>query len=95
VHLEQDDRIYFGAGAAKVVLYDARPPSPTHGLVQELFLGAADGALVRIPAGVFHAVVNVGPSELRYVNMPTRAYRHELPDKYRLPADTSFIPYSL
>ncbi|MEA2349698.1 MAG: hypothetical protein QOG86_639, partial [Thermoleophilaceae bacterium] len=39
--------------------------------------------------------VNVGPTELRYVNMPTQPYRHERPDKQRLPADTSAIPYDL
>jgi dTDP-4-dehydrorhamnose 3,5-epimerase len=95
VHLEQDDRLYFSFGAAKIVLYDARPASPTNGLVQELFLGAANRGLLRIPAGVFHAVVNVGPTELRFVNVPTQPYRHERPDKYRLPTDTSAIPYPL
>src|ERR1700693_6309472 len=95
VHLEQDDRLFFNDGAAKVVLYDARSLAPTHGLVQELFVGEADRGLLRIPAGVFHAVVNVGPAELRYINMPTRPYRHEFPDKYPLATDTSAIPYSL
>jgi dTDP-4-dehydrorhamnose 3,5-epimerase len=95
IHFEQDDRLYFSVGAAKIVLYDARSSSPTNGLVQELFLGAANRGLLRIPAGVFHAVVNVGPTELRFVNVPTEPYRHERPDKYRLPADTSAIPYQL
>jgi len=27
------------------------------------------------------------------VNMPTRQYNHENPDKYRLPLDTDLIPY--
>jgi dTDP-4-dehydrorhamnose 3,5-epimerase len=95
VHFEQDDRLFFSTGAAKIVLYDARPSSPTHRLVQEVFLGEVARGLIRIPAGVFHAVVNVGPNEVRFINMPTRAYRHERPDKSRLPADTSAIPYSL
>ena len=95
VHLEQDDRLFFSIGAAKIVLYDARPSSPTQGLVQEVFLGNANRGLLRIPAGVFHAVVNVGAVELRYVNMPTRPYSHERPDKQRLPADTTAIPYDL
>jgi dTDP-4-dehydrorhamnose 3,5-epimerase len=95
VHMEQDDRLFFGQGAAKIVLYDARLASPTHGLVQEVFLGDVNRGLLRIPAGVIHAVVNVGPTELRYVNMPTRPYDHEHPDKRRIPADTSTIPYDL
>ena len=95
VHGEQDDRLYFRVGSAKVVLYDARSSSPTRGLVQELFVGAANPALVRIPAGVVHAVVNVGPDEVMFVNMPTRPYRHERPDKIRFPSDTDAIPYDL
>ena len=95
VHFEQDDRLFFSFGAAKVVLYDARVGSPTQGVVQELFLGAANRGLLRIPAGVVHAVVNVGTDEVRFVNMPTRPYDHERPDKYRIPPDTSEIPYRL
>src|SRR4051812_37081548 len=40
VHIDQDDRLFFSSGSAKVVLYDARVGSPTQGVVQELFLGA-------------------------------------------------------
>jgi len=93
VHLEQDDRLFFDAGTAKVVLYDARVGSPTKGMVNELFLGAAERALLRIPAGVFHAVANAGEAELRFLNLPTRPYRHDRPDKARLPLDTDAIPY--
>jgi dTDP-4-dehydrorhamnose 3,5-epimerase len=95
VHFEQDDRLFFDNGAAKVVLYDARGHSPTHGTLNELFFGSANRALVRIPAGVFHAVVNIGETELRFVNLPTRPYRHGAPDKSRLPVDPDAIPYRL
>jgi dTDP-4-dehydrorhamnose 3,5-epimerase len=95
VHFEQDDRLFFDDGDVEVVLYDARVGSPTHGLVNELFFGSANRALVGIPAGVFHAVANLGESELRFVNLPTRPYRHERPDKSRLPPDTDAIPYRL
>lgn len=95
VHLEQADRLFFSNGAAKVVLYDARRSSPSHGLAQELFLGEVNRGLVKIPPGVVHAVVNVGPRELRFVNLPTRPYCHESPDKSRLPLDTDAIPYRL
>jgi dTDP-4-dehydrorhamnose 3,5-epimerase len=94
VHLEQDDRLFFDDGTAKVVLYDARAGSPTKGMINELFLGAANRALLRIPAGVFHAVANVGDTELRFVNLPTQPYRHDRPDKARLPAGSSAIPYT-
>jgi dTDP-4-dehydrorhamnose 3,5-epimerase len=95
VHEEQDDRLFFNQGAAKVVLYDARVGSPTKGMVTELFVGIANQTLVRIPAGVFHGVVNVGADALRFVNLPTRPYRHDKPDKLRLPADSEAIPYRI
>jgi dTDP-4-dehydrorhamnose 3,5-epimerase len=95
VHHEQSDRLFYDNGAAKIVLYDAREGSPTKGLVNEIFLGAANRALLLIPPGVVHAVVNIGETELRFVNMPTRPYDHARPDKSRLPADTPAIPYQL
>jgi dTDP-4-dehydrorhamnose 3,5-epimerase len=95
VHADQDDRMFISAGAVKVVLYDARPESPTFQVVQEIFSGKFERTLLRIPAGVFHGVVNIGQTDVDFVNMPTRPYLHERPDKYRLPADTDAIPYSL
>jgi dTDP-4-dehydrorhamnose 3,5-epimerase len=94
VHLGQDDRLFFDEGTAKVVLYDARVGSPTKGMINELFLGAANRVLLRIPAGVFHAVANVGDADLRFVNLPTRPYEHGRPDKARLPAGSRAIPYT-
>ena len=87
VHRAQDDRLFFADGSAKLVLYDARPDSPTKGMVNELFGGTVNRMLVRIPAGVVHAVANVGPDTVRFVNCPTEPYNHEQPDKVRLPAD--------
>ena len=93
LHRLQDDRIFALLGAFKIVLYDARPQSPTHGMVNEIFVGERNRALVVIPAGVFHAVQNVGTTDAVFVNMPTRPYDHANPDKYRLPIDTDEIPY--
>lgn len=93
LHLEQDDRLFFSTGDVKVVLYDARPESPTFGRLNVHTFGEAHRALLRIPAGVYHALQNVGQEDALFINLPTRPYRHEDPDKYRLPLDTSEIPY--
>ncbi|HLX33453.1 MAG TPA: dTDP-4-dehydrorhamnose 3,5-epimerase family protein [Gaiellaceae bacterium] len=93
LHLEQDDRLFFSSGDVKVVLYDARPDSPTFGHLNIHTFGEAHRALVRIPAGVYHALQNVGQADAVFINLPTRPYRHEDPDKYRLPLDTPEIPY--
>ena len=95
VHSDQDDRLFFSRGVVKLALYDARPGSSTFKLVQVIYSGEFERTLVRIPAGVFHGVVNIGQTDVEFVNMPTRPYLHESPDKYRLPEDTDAIPYSL
>jgi dTDP-4-dehydrorhamnose 3,5-epimerase len=85
VHLDQDDRLFFVTGTAKLALYDAREDSPTFGQVNVHFLGDHDRALVRIPPGVVHAVKNVGDDQVVFVNLPTLPYDHADPDKYRFP----------
>lgn len=93
-HSTYDDRLYFANGCAKVAFYDAREGSRTEGLVAVRFLGAHDRGLLVIPRGVYHAIRNVGADDLTFVNLPTRAYDHADPDKYRLPADSLAIPYT-
>jgi dTDP-4-dehydrorhamnose 3,5-epimerase len=93
LHLEQDDRLFFSVGDAKVVLFDGRIDSPTFEHLNVFFFGQLNRALLRIPSGVYHAIGNVGDTELLFVNHPTRPYRHGDPDKYRLPLDTNLIPY--
>jgi dTDP-4-dehydrorhamnose 3,5-epimerase len=93
VHLEQDDRLFFVKGTTKLALYDAREDSETFGRANVYYLGDHDRTLVRIPAGVVHAVKNVGTDEVVFVNLPTEPYAHEDPDKYRFPDDA--IPVDL
>jgi dTDP-4-dehydrorhamnose 3,5-epimerase len=93
VHEHQDDRLFFVSGSARVALYDARAESSTHGLVNVHHLGVNRRAIIRIPAGVFHALRNIGTDDVVFVNLPTRSYEHANPDKHRLPLDTDQIPY--
>lgn len=93
VHRHHDDRIFISRGEVKVVLYDDRDDSPTRGLVNEIHRSELRRDLMVIPRGVFHAHVNLGPTDAVLVSMPTRAYDHADPDVYRLPLDTDLIPY--
>jgi len=92
-HDNQDDRLFMAAGSVRVALYDDREGSPTHGLATQQCFDEHSRALVRIPAGVWHAIQNVGVSDARMINCPTRAYDHEVPDKWDLPLDTDLIPF--
>jgi dTDP-4-dehydrorhamnose 3,5-epimerase len=95
VHLEQHDRLFAYAGVLRVVLYDARTESDTYGRLNVFHFGDHDRALVGIPPGVYHAVVNVSEREGAFINLPSEPYRHENPDKYRLPLENDVIPYRL
>ncbi|PZR72780.1 MAG: dTDP-4-dehydrorhamnose 3,5-epimerase [Chthoniobacterales bacterium] len=92
-HRLHDDRIFISRGEVKVVLYDSRPDSPTHGLVNEIFRTGLERDLMVIPAGVYHAHQNCGSEDALFISMPTRAYNHGDPDVYRLPVNNDVIPY--
>jgi dTDP-4-dehydrorhamnose 3,5-epimerase len=92
-HHLQDDRLFFSSGTAKVVLYDTREESPTAGLRNELYFDEHNRGLLRIPRGVIHAVGNVGSTDVLMINLPTKAYDHANPDKYRFPVDDDTLPY--
>lgn len=94
VHYTYEDRLFISQGSLKWVLYDEREGSPTHGMLNEIYLGELNRSLLVIPRGVFHAVQNVGQTDALFVSMPTAPYNHADPDKHRLPPDTDQIPYS-
>jgi len=93
VHYEQTDRLFFSMGRLRVVLYDDREGSATRGRLQEMVVGERRRGLQVIPPGVYHGVQNLGGGEAVYINLPTRAYDHAHPDKYRLPHDSERIPF--
>ena len=93
VHREQDDRLFVAIGRVRIVLYDDRPESPTHRMLNVFTITERNRALVVIPHNVYHAVQNVGECEAVYVNMPSEPYKHEAPDKLRLPLKNDLIPF--
>jgi dTDP-4-dehydrorhamnose 3,5-epimerase len=93
VHEKQDDRLFTSIGVQRWVLYDARPDSPTHGLINDLVFSERNRALLIIPKGVYHAVQNIGSTDAVFVNMPTQPYDHASPDKLRLPLKNDLIPF--
>jgi dTDP-4-dehydrorhamnose 3,5-epimerase len=93
-HAKTTDRLFVNQGHLKVVLYDGREESPTHGEVMELHVGDARPAFVVIPVGVWHGLQNLGAYDALVLNYPTNAYDYEDPDHWRLPYDSPEIPYS-
>ncbi len=92
-HRDQSDRSVVLFGRLRWVLYDGRTDSPTFGVIQKLSFTDRNRHLVVVPPGVWHAVENIGTDEAAFLNLPTRPYRHDVPDKFRLPLDTAEIPF--
>jgi dTDP-4-dehydrorhamnose 3,5-epimerase len=92
-HATTIDRLTVIAGATTLVLYDARHDSPTFGRVNEFLLHERRPTVVVVPPRVWHGVANTGDEPCLLVNMPDCAYRYSDPDHWRLPPDSSEIPY--
>jgi dTDP-4-dehydrorhamnose 3,5-epimerase len=92
-HRQQFDRLAFTMGSFEVALYDLRPESPTAHRLNVLALGAARPALLRIPPYVVHGVHNASSRMSTFLNLPTRVYRHDAPDKVRLPYGDPRVPH--
>ena len=90
IHRTQVDWWYVTSGALKVALYDPRRESPTHGELQELFLGDAYPAqVVKIPPGVAHGCRALAPTQLLYVTSRT----YDPAEEGRIPHDDPAIGY--
>lgn len=74
-HREQTDCFAFlGPGDFALLLWDARPDSPTYGNKQVLLVGATNRTMVTVPPGVVHAYRNVGKTPGWVFNAPNRLY---------------------
>jgi dTDP-4-dehydrorhamnose 3,5-epimerase len=95
VHGDAIDRLFVNHGRMLIVLYDARPASPTHGLVNQFRLGTVRPALLVVPPQVWHGVKNIGSEPASLVNVVSEAYSYEDPDHYAVPADSPHVPYDI
>jgi dTDP-4-dehydrorhamnose 3,5-epimerase len=92
-HKLQTDHFVCVKGMAKVVLYDRREDSPTHGEVNEFFMGERNPILLVIPKGVLHGMKGVGTETAMIINLPTHPYDHQDPDEFRVDPHDNDIPY--
>ena len=92
-HKKQIDNFAIVKGMIKLVLYDGREDSPTHGEVNEFFLGQHNPLLVQIPAYVLHGFKGIGTEEAIVINCPTEVYNYETPDEFRVDPFSPEVPY--
>jgi dTDP-4-dehydrorhamnose 3,5-epimerase len=95
LHRAQTDHIFCVQGALKLVIFDPRDDSPSRGLVDVRLLHSARPQLIVIPPNLWHGLQNLDPArDAAFINAFDRVYNHADPDEYRLPADSSEIPFS-
>lgn len=94
LHKVQDDFFACVRGMVKLVIYDARDDSPTHGMVKEYYIGDHNPQLVKVPAGTYHGWKCISQEESFVINIPSEPYDYDSPDEFRAPWDTPDIPYS-
>jgi dTDP-4-dehydrorhamnose 3,5-epimerase len=92
-HKKQNDVWVCVKGMIKAVVYDSREGSPTHGEVNEFFLGDNNPIMLKIPIGTMHGYKTVGVEPSLLVNFPTMPYDRADPDEYREAWDSEKIPY--
>ena len=93
-HKLQADHWVCLAGKSRVALYDARPGSPTAGLVNEFLMTPEDPFLIKIPVMVYHGFKGMDPSgDSMIMNIPTIPYNYATPDEYRADPYDPKIPF--
>ena len=78
-------------GTTKLVLYDDRPGSPTHGRIEEFFIGESNYCLVKIPPMIWNGFKGIGTEKAIVANCAT--IPHDPSEIERLDPMSSRIPY--
>ncbi len=92
-HKQQVDHMTVLKGMAKIVLFDMREESPTHGELCEFFVGEKNPLLIKIPTGVAHGMKCIGCEMAIMLNVPNNPYSYDAPDEYRIDPHDGTIPY--
>ena len=79
-------------GLIKMVLYDDRKDSPTHGQVEEIFLGESNYCLVKVPPMVWNGFKGIGIQPAIVANCAT--IPHDPKEIERIDPFSPKIPYS-
>jgi dTDP-4-dehydrorhamnose 3,5-epimerase len=93
-HRLQFDRLAFVNGHFRIALYDIRPRSPTFTMLNVFILGRDQPGLLRTPPFVIHGVQNIGREAATFINLPTKAWDANAPDKCRVPENDRRIPFN-
>lgn len=92
LHKEKTINLAVPMGVIKLVMYDARPGSPTEGRIHEIFVGPDNYQLVTIPREVWYGFQGVGIDTAIVANCATLA--HDPLEAQRKDPSSGDIPYT-
>lgn len=92
-HKKQFDNFAVVKGMLKLVLFDPRKNSLSHGIINEFFIGDYNTILVTVPPYIYHGFKCISENEAILLNCASESYNHSNPDEFRLPPHTKEIPY--
>jgi len=93
-HKKQDDLWYAVNGNARVVLYDLRKKSKTHGETMQICVGDnAEPILIVIPKGVAHGYQVLGKKSFTLIYFTTESFKKNKPDEERIAFDDPEIGF--
>ena len=92
-HRHRWDFIFAIGGHLRIVLYDPRENSGTHGQVDVFHVSPMRPQLLAVPPWIWHGIQNLSTGPSSFVNLFDQPYDYEDPDEWRLPPDSDEIPY--
>ncbi len=91
MHREMTVNYAVVSGMIKLVLFDGRPSSPSHGRVEELFVGEQNYVLVKVPPKVWNGFKGIGVKPAIVANCATLP--HDPEEIVRMDPFSPEIPY--
>jgi len=92
IHKKQEQNYAVIKGMIKLVIYDIRKNSKTHGKLEEIFMGDLDYKLVKIPIGVANGWKCIGTDTAILANLSDLP--HEVGEMDRIEPFSKEIPYN-
>lgn len=86
-HQEMWDWFFISHGAAKFVLVDDRPDSPTYGQMNILIVSSRNPGLIAVPPGVYHGWMSL-EDDTQMISIASEVYRRAQPDEVRISPDS-------
>lgn len=88
------DFFFISHGAAKFILRDDRPDSPTYEEMNTFVASSRNPNLLVVPPGVYHGWMSL-EDDTQMISTASQVYNRENPDEVRVPADSFGVEWEV